>query len=160
MSALQCLEFSDRLAAFEMRTNLRIGNLSHAATQRIANEQTFVHHGLALEVPVAGEGQRFPNSLLGSVSRDVLFRFLYSNVRRTNNRLGLMAELRRQFPVSSHDFGSRMNLFTVSRRVGRDLGGFLALLAHALQVLPNLLAARAGSVEILLRVPGLSPLFE
>jgi hypothetical protein len=45
-----------------------------------------------------------------------------------------------------------MNLFAVAGGVRGDLGGLLPGAAGALQILANLLAARTGCVEVLLRV--------
>jgi hypothetical protein len=42
---------------------LRVGNLSHAATKPVADQRAFIYNRLALEVLVAGKGERFSNSL-------------------------------------------------------------------------------------------------
>ena len=54
--------------------------------------------------------------------------------------------------MRGHDFAWRMNLFAVACGVRGDLCGLLPGAACALQILANLLAARAGCVEVLLRV--------
>jgi hypothetical protein len=54
--------------------------------------------------------------------------------------------------MRGHDFAWRMDFFAVAGGVRGDLGGLLSGAACALKILANLLAARAGCVEVLLRV--------
>src|SRR6185437_10101064 len=63
-----------------------------------------------------------------------------------------MAEFCSQLSMGRHNLAHRMNFFAVPRRVGRDFGGFLSIFASSLQIVPNLLAAGAGGIEILLCV--------
>jgi hypothetical protein len=65
---------------------------------------------------------------------------------------GLVPKVGSELAMRSHDIGWRMNLFAVACGVRGDLSGLLSGAACALQILANLLAARAGCVEVLLRV--------
>jgi hypothetical protein len=70
----------------------------------------------------------------------------------TDDGFGLVSKVRSKLAMCSHDIGWRMNLFAVACRVRGDFGGLFSGAACALQVLPNLLAARAGCIKVLLRV--------
>ena len=71
---------------------------------------------------------------------------------RADDGFSLIAELCGKFPVCGHHLGGRMNLFSITRRVGRDLSGLETCPARSLEVGPDLLAARTRCVKILLGV--------
>ena len=83
---------------------------------------------------------------------DGLLLMLKPLARGADDRFGLVAEVGGELAMRRHDFAGRMNLFAVARGVRGDLGGLFSGAAGALQIFTNLLAARAGCVEILLRV--------
>ncbi len=72
--------------------------------------------------------------------------------RGADDGFGLVAEVGGELAMRGHDLAWRMNLLAVARGVRGDLRGLLSGAAGALQILANLLAARAGCVKILLRV--------
>src|ERR1700678_2466890 len=75
-----------------------------------------------------------------------------SFVSLSNNAIGLIAILGRDLPVSCHHLGWGVNLFFVAGVVGGDLRGLRPAKAAPAKSLLDLVAARAGSVEVLLRV--------
>ena len=146
---LDDLKFSGSHAGVKISADLGMGDLAHAAAKPVADERTFIHNRLALEVLVAGKGERFSNTLK-RVNGFLLM--LRPFMRGPNNGLGLVSKVCRQLPVGGHDFSGRMNLFAVARRVRGDLGSLLPRAARAFEVLANLLAAGTGCVEVFLRV--------
>ena len=72
--------------------------------------------------------------------------------RGADDRFGLVAEVGSELAMRRHDFAGRMNFFAVAGGVRGDLRGLFASATRALQILANLLAARAGCVKVLLRV--------
>ena len=146
---LDDLKFSGSHAGVKISAHLGMGDLAHAPAKAIADERTFVHNRLALEVLVAGKGERFSNTLK-RVNGFLLV--LTPFMCGPNNGLGLVPKVCRQLPVGGHDFSGRMNLFAVARRVRGDLGSLLSRAARAFEVLANLLAAGTGCVEVFLRV--------
>ena len=78
-----------------------MGDLAHAATEPVADQRTFIHNRLALEVLVAGKGERFSNT----VKRvDGLLLMLRPFTCRANNGVGLVPKVCRQLPVRGHHF--------------------------------------------------------
>ena len=77
---------------------------------------------------------------------------LKSLPRGADDRFGLVAEVGSELAMRRHDFAGRMDFFAVARGVRGDLGSLLPGAAGALQILANLLAARARCVKVLLRV--------
>ena len=71
---------------------------------------------------------------------------------RADNGIGLVAEVGGKLAMRGHDLAGRMDLLAVTRRVRGNLGGLPAVAAGPLQILTNLLAPRAGSVEVFLGV--------
>ena len=69
-----------------------------------------------------------------------------------DNSIGLVAEVGGELAVRGHHLAGRMNLLAVSRRVRGNLGSLLSTAAGTLQILTNLLAPRAGSVEVFLGI--------
>jgi hypothetical protein len=120
---LDYLKFSGSHSGVKIGADLGMSDLAHAAAEPIADERTFIHNGLTLEVLVAGKGDRFSNSLKGVGG---LLLMLTSFPRRPNNGFGLVSKVCRQLPVGGHDFSGRMNLFAVARRVRSDLGSLLS----------------------------------
>src|SRR6202167_5211272 len=146
---LDYLKFSGSHAGIKISAHLGMGDLAHAPAKSIADERTFVHNRLALEVLVAGKGERFSNTLKrvnGFLL--VLTPFLCG----PNNGLGLVPKVCRQLRVGGHAFSRRKNLFAVARRVRGDLGSLLSRAARAFEVLANLLAAGTGGVKVFLRI--------
>ena len=67
-ATLDGLEFPGSQAGRQIAAHLCISYVSHATAEGIANNGPFVHDGFALEVLVAGEGHRLPDTLLRVVS--------------------------------------------------------------------------------------------
>ena len=146
---LDDLKFPRGQAGVEIGADLGMGDLAHPTTEPVADQGTFIHNRLALEVLVTGKGERFSNP----VQRvDGLLLTLRPFTGCAYNSVGLVPEVCRQFPVRGHHLSRRMNFFTVTCRMRCDLRSFLPGAACAFEVLTNLLAARTGCVEILLRV--------
>jgi hypothetical protein len=59
MRSLDGLEFARSQSGIEIGAHLRICDLTHAPSKRIAHEHALVDHGLALKVLVPGKRQRF-----------------------------------------------------------------------------------------------------
>src|ERR1700676_3397194 len=110
---LNDLEFPRSQAGLKIDPDLGMGNFAHAATQPVADQSTFINNRLALEVLVAGKGERFPNTLKRV---DRFFLMLRPFTRCTDHSLGLVSEVCRQLPVRGHDVTRRMNLLAVPRR--------------------------------------------
>ena len=82
-----------------------MGDLPHSATKAVADQRTFIHDSLALEVLVAGKGERFSNP----VKRvDWLLLMLRPFTRCAYNNLGLMSKVCCQLPVRGHHLSRRM----------------------------------------------------
>src|SRR5580698_6886782 len=96
---LDYLKFSGSHAGIKISAHLGMGDLAHAPAKAIADERTFVHNRLALEVLVAGKGERFSNTLK-RVGGLLLMLRPFSG--RANNRLGLVSKVSRQPPVRRH----------------------------------------------------------
>ena len=76
-----------------------MGDLAHAAAEPVADQRTLIHNRLALEVLVAGKGQRFSNP----VKRvDRLLLMLRPFTRGADNGLGLVPEVCGQLSVRGH----------------------------------------------------------
>ena len=126
-----------------------MGDLSHAAAEPVADQGAFVYNRFALEVLVAREGERLPDT----VNRvHGLLLMLKSLMGCSDNGLGLMSKVGCQLSMGGHYFSWRMDLFMVARRVCGDLGGLFSRSAGAFEVLTNLLTARTGCIEVFLRV--------
>jgi hypothetical protein len=72
--------------------------------------------------------------------------------RRAHDSIGLVAVLSGKPTMGSHHFAQRVNLFAVASRVGGDFGGLFPVAAGTFQILPYLLAAGAGRVQVVLGV--------
>ena len=129
---LDDLKFSGSQAGVKIGADLGMGDLAHAATEPVADQRAFIHNRLALEVLVAGKGERFSNALKGV---DGLLLMLRPFPRCANNSLGLVSKVCRQLPVRGHHLSRRMNLLAVTGRVRSDLGSFLPGTARAFEVL-------------------------
>src|SRR5258707_3138276 len=55
---LDYLKFSGSHSGVKIGADLGMSDLAHAAAEPIADERTFIHNGLTLEVLVAGKGDR------------------------------------------------------------------------------------------------------
>ena len=132
------LKFSGSQAGVKIGADLGMGDLAHSATKPVADQRTFIHNRLALEVLVAGKGERFSNT----VKRvDRLLLMLRPFPRCPYDRLGLVSKICRQPSVRGHYFSRRMNFFAVTRGVRSDLSSFLPGVPGAFEVVTNLLAA-------------------
>ena len=132
-----------------MGADLGMSDLAHTAAEPVADQGAFIDNRLALEVLVAGKGERFADT----VNRvDGLLLMLRPFTRCPDNGLGLVSKVCGQLSVRGHHLSRRMDFLTVAGRVRGDLGGFFPRAARAFEVLTNLLAAGTGCVEILLRV--------
>ena len=146
---LDDLKFPGSQAGVKIGADLGMGDLAHSATEPVADQRTFIHNRLALEVLVAGKGERFSNP----VQRvDGLLLMLRPFPRCAYNSVGLVPKVCRQLPVRGHHLSRRMNFLAVTRRVRSDLGSFFPRAARAFEVLTNLLAPGTGCVEVFLRV--------
>src|ERR1019366_8723222 len=58
-------KFPGSQAGIKIGADLGMGDLAHAAAEPIADQGTFIHNRLALEVLVTGKGERFSNALKG-----------------------------------------------------------------------------------------------
>src|SRR5208337_4951001 len=146
---LNDLKFPGSQAGVKMGADLGMSDLAHTSAQSVPDQGTFIHNRFAFEVLIAGEGERFSHSLKRI---DWLLVKLGPFPRCTDYSLGLVSKIGRQLPMRGHHFSRRMDLFTVAGRVGGDFGGLFSCAARASEVFTNLLAARTGCVEILLRV--------
>jgi hypothetical protein len=97
-----------------------MSDLTHTSAQPVADQGAFIDNGLALEVLVAGKGERFSDA----VNRvDGLFLMLKPLLGSPYNGFGLVSKVCRQLSVRSHYLGWRMNLLAVAGRVRGDFGG-------------------------------------
>src|SRR5208282_5379138 len=143
------LKFSGSQAGVKMGADLAMSDLTHTSAQSVADKGAFVHNRLALEVLVAGKGQRFSDAV-NQVHG--LFLMLKPLLGSPYNGLGLVSKVCRQLSVRGHYLGWRMDFFTVAGRVCGDFGGLFPRAARAFEVITNLLAAGTGCVEVFLRV--------
>ena len=60
---LDNLEFPGRQSGVKMGANLGMGDVAHAAPESVADQGAFIDDRLALEVLVAGKGERFADSI-------------------------------------------------------------------------------------------------
>ena len=149
LGTLDDLKFTGREAGIQVAAHLGVGDFSHAATETVADQGTLIYHGFALEVFVAGESNR----LASAINRvDGLLLVLKSLVSSTNDGLGLVAEVGGELAMCRHDFAGRVNLLAVAGGVRSNLCGLGPCAPGALQIRANLLAARAGCVEVFLGV--------
>src|SRR6266702_3029549 len=146
---LDDLKFPGGQTRIKVGAYLAIGDLAHPAPKPVADQRPFINHGFALGVLVAGKGQRFAD-LLERVGGPLLM--LEPLACFPNHGLRLVAKVCRQLPVRCHHLAWRVNLLAVTGGVRGDLGGFFSGAARALQILADLLAARARCVEVFLGV--------
>src|SRR6202451_2397470 len=60
---LDDLKFSGSQTSVKIGAHLGVSDLPHSATEPVADQRTFIHNRLALEVLVTGKGKRFSNSV-------------------------------------------------------------------------------------------------
>src|SRR5208282_5338677 len=107
---LDDLKFPGSQTGIKIGADLGMSDLPHAATEPVADQRTFIDNRLALEVLVAGKGERFSNT----VKRvDGLLLMSRPFPCCAYNRLGLVSKVRRQLPVRGHDLSRRMNFLAV-----------------------------------------------
>src|SRR4029077_20857346 len=149
LMALDDSKFSRSQPCIEIGADLGMCDLAHPTTEPVADQSTFIHNRLALEVLVAGKGERFSNP----VPRVDLFLLMVRPFTRcAYNSVGLVPKVCRQLPMRGHHLSRRMDLLAIPRRVRSDLGSFFPTAARAFKVLTNLLAPGTGSVEVFLGV--------
>jgi hypothetical protein len=113
-------KFSGGQATVKMGADLVMSDLAHTSAQSVPDQGTFIDNGLALEVLIAGERERFSHSL----KRIDWFRLKPRSFPCcTNHGLGLVSKVCRQLTMRGDHFSRRMNFFTVAGRVCGDLGG-------------------------------------
>ena len=117
------LKFPGSQTGLKIGADLAVGDLTHATTEPVADQRTFIHNRLALEVLVAGKGQRFSNAVKDV---DWLLLMLRPFTRRAYNGVGLVPKVCRQLSMRGHHLARRMNFLAVTRRVRSDLGSFLS----------------------------------
>src|SRR6266478_5414327 len=69
-----------------------------------------------------------------------------------NDSIGLVPEVVGKLPMRGHHLGGGVDLLAVTGRVRGNFGSLPTTVAGTLHILPDLLTARAGSVEIFLCV--------
>jgi hypothetical protein len=113
-------KFPGTQATVKMGADLVMSDLTHTSAQPVADEGAFVYNRLALEVLVAGKGERFSDT----VNRvHGFFLMLKPLLGCPDNGLGLVSKVCRQLSVCSHYLGCRMDFFPVAGRVRGDFGG-------------------------------------
>jgi hypothetical protein len=113
------LKFPGSQAGVKMGADLVMSDLAHTSAQPVADQGAFVYNRLALEVLVAGKGERFSNT----VNRvHGLLLMLKPLMGCPDNGLGLVSKVCRELSVRSHYLGWRMDFFTVAGRVRGDFG--------------------------------------
>jgi hypothetical protein len=116
---LDNLEFPGSQAGVKMGADLVMSDLAHASAQSVADQGAFIDNGLALEVLVAGKGERFSDTVKRVRG---FFLMLKPLMGCPNNGLGLVSKVCRQLSVCSHYLGWRMDVFPVAGRVRGDFG--------------------------------------
>ncbi len=112
LSTVHDLEFSRSKTSIKIAAHLGISDFAHATAQTIADQGTFIDNGLALEVFVAGKGERFPHAVNGVGG---LLLVLKPFVRGADDSLSLVPEVSGELAMRRHDFVLRMNLLLVPR---------------------------------------------
>src|ERR1700688_666764 len=107
LRALDDLKFSGGQAGVKIGADLGVSDLPHTATEPVADQRPFIHNGLALEVLVAGKGERFSNPVQ-RVDRSLLM--LRPFPRCAYNSVGLVPKVCGQLPMRGHDLSRRMDL--------------------------------------------------
>ena len=116
---LDDLKFPGSQAGVKMGADLVMSDLAHTSAQPVADQGAFIDNRLALEVLVAGKGERFSDT----VNRvHGLLLMLKPLMGCPDNGLGLVSKVCRQLSVRSHYFSWRMDFFTVAGRVRGDFG--------------------------------------
>jgi len=110
----------------------------------------FANDGFALEVLIAGKGERFSHPLPWI---DRLLLALRAFPRGAYHGIRLVAKVRRQLAMGGHHLGGRVNLLAVAGGVRGNLSGLLSCASRAFQILTNLLAARTRCVKVFLTIP-------
>src|SRR5207247_1169435 len=113
------LKFPGSHAGAKVGVDLGMSDLAHAPAQPVADQGTFIHNRLTLEVLVAGKSERFSNTVK-RVHELLLMLTPLSGC--AYNSVGLVPKVRRQLPVRGHYFARRMNFLAITRRVRSDLG--------------------------------------
>ena len=121
------LELAGSQTRLEAGAHLGIGGFTHAATQRIAEDVTFIGDSLALEAALASEGDGLlsdPLHRFGNVLRDLP---LTARPRLGDDFIGLVAELCGKLAMRGQHLGGRLNQLFVTGGMRGDLGGFMAV---------------------------------
>ena len=93
------------------------------------------------------------DSFLGTVSSVYWnLHLLRTLACRTDDRVWLVSEFGRESTMSFEDLTWAENFLSVTGGMGRNLSGFLAAVTNLLEMLANLLAARAGCIQIFLGI--------
>src|ERR1700689_2151129 len=130
------LKFPGSQAGVKMGADLVMSDLAHTSAQSVADQGAFVYNRLALEVLVAGKGERFSDT----VNRvHGLLLMLNPLMGCPDNGLGLVSKVRRQLLVRSHYRGWRTDFFMVAGRMGGNFRGLFSYAARAFEVITNLL---------------------
>jgi hypothetical protein len=110
------LKFPRKQAEVEVGADLGVGDLTHSPAEPVPDQRTFIDNRLALEVLVAGKGERFSNTVarVGGLL-PMLGLMLSPFTRGPYNRLGLVSKGCRQLSVRGHDLSRRMDLLAVAR---------------------------------------------
>ncbi len=148
LGSIDAAELASRDALIEVLPDLRVGHVAHATPEGIAHEEPLIGDSLALEAAFLGVGDRLLRAVL-SVS-DALFRLRLGTLPGLgDDASGLVAVHLRDLVVRRHYLVRGEDFFTVARTVRCDLGGFRTFEAVGLEVLADLLGARAGGVQVL-----------
>ena len=119
LRAFDDLKFPGSQTGVKMGADLGMSDLTHTSAQPVADQGAFIDNGLALEVLIAGKGERFSDP----VNRvHGFFLMLKPLMGCPDNGLGLVSKVCRQLSVCSHYLGWRMDVFPVAGRVRGDFG--------------------------------------
>ena len=149
LHALDEAELSRLPAPIELRSDVPIRCLAHAATESVPENRPLVGDSLALEDAVAGERDGF----FGEGLLLWLFVLLLGAVAGGgDDLLRLISEAGGHLLVRGKNLFRSERLLAVAGGVSRDLRGLRAAVAGLFQLLLDLPGAGAGGVKILLRV--------
>jgi hypothetical protein len=99
LRALDDLKFPGSLTSLKIGANLSVGDLTHATSEPVADQRTFIYNRLTLKVLVASKGQRFSNAVK-NVDWPLLM--LRPFTRRAYNSVRLVSKVCSQLSVCGH----------------------------------------------------------
>src|ERR1035441_4181933 len=144
-------ELAAAMPLVEVVAYLAVSEVAHAAPQGVAHDRTFIGNGLSLEAAVLGKGYGFlcPHTRIRHL---ILLQCCGALPGLCDNAVGLVAKLIRNLPMSGEYLGRRENVLFVACIVGGNLRGLRPAEAAPRDGLLDLLASRAGRLQVLRRV--------